>query len=158
MVGISLTAFSDLLFRSFLLQADFSLKLPLKNPGGAVQTLKKYIKRILIPFVFYVILNIFLDTFLKIINNYDFSTEWVLRQVQKILFDPPGAMWFLSACIFGILFLYPFFKHRKLNTALSIGFFLYLFAMICNTYFYVVKNNFFLANLDCVKFSSQFHS
>lgn len=150
MVGISLTAFSDLLFRSFLLQADFSLKLPLKNPGGAVQTLKKYIKRILIPFVFYVILNIFLDTFLKIINNYDFSTEWVLRQVQKILFDPPGAMWFLSACIFGILFLYPFFKHRKLNTALSIGFFLYLFAMICNTYFYVVKNNFFLANLIAI--------
>lgn len=59
-------------------------------------------------------------------------------------------MWFLSACIFGILFLYPFLKHRKLNTALSIGFFLYLFAMTCNTYFYAVKDNFFLTNLIAI--------
>jgi hypothetical protein len=45
MVGISLTAFSDLLFRSFLLQADFSLKLPLKNPGGGSSNLKKIYKK-----------------------------------------------------------------------------------------------------------------
>ena len=100
----------------------------------------------LIPFVFYVVLNISLDVFLKIINSYDFSIKWVLRTVQKLLFYPPGAMWFLSACISGILFLYPFLKLRKINTALFIGFFLYLFAMTCNTYFYTVKDNFLLSN------------
>ena len=144
---MSLTVFSGLPFPSFLLQADFSLNFPLKNLGGGLEeTVKKYVKRILIPFVFYVVLNISLDVFLKIINSYDFSIKWVLRTVQKLLFYPPGAMWFLSACISGILFLYPFLKLRKINTALFIGFFLYLFAMTCNTYFYTVKDNFLLSN------------
>lgn len=136
-------------FLSFLLQADFSLNSPLKNSagGGLKETIKKYIKRILKPFVFYVVLNLSLDVFLKVINGYDFSFKWVLRTFQKILFDPPGAMWFLSACIFGILFLYPFLKSKKLNTALFIGFFLYLFAMMGNTYFYVVKDISFISNL-----------
>ena len=132
----------------FFVASGFFFKLSLEKSGGGLEeTVKKYVKRILIPFVFYVVLNISLDVFLKIINNYDFSIKWILRTFQKVLFDPPGAMWFLSACIFGILFLYPFLKKQKLNTALFIGFFLYLFAMACNTYFYVVKDNNFISNL-----------
>ena len=131
----------------FFVASGFFFKLSLEKSGGGLgETVKKYVKRILIPFVFYVVLNISLDVFLKIINSYDFSIKWVLRTVQKLLFYPPGAMWFLSACISGILFLYPFLKLRKINTALFIGFFLYLFAMTCNTYFYTVKDNFLLSN------------
>lgn len=78
--------------------------------------------------------------FLKIINNYQFSIKWFVRTIQRILFDPPGAMWFLSACIFGIIFLYPFLKRNKINLAISIGIFLYSFALICNTYYYIIKD------------------
>lgn len=49
-------------------------------------------------------------------------------------------MWFLSACIFGIIFLYPFLKKNKINLAIFIGIFLYSFALICNTYYYIIKD------------------
>lgn len=139
--GTFCTAYFALQFLSFLLQAAFSLWQNLKSPGGGIeQTVKSYIKRILVPLLFYVALNVLLDVFLKIINNYQFSIKWVIRTFQRILFDPPGAMWFLSACIFGIIFLYPFLKRNKINLAIFIGIFLYSFALICNTYYYIIKD------------------
>ena len=118
-----------------------------KSGGGLEQTVKSYIKRILVPLLFYVALNISLDVFLKIINNYQFSIKWFIRTFQRILFDPPGAMWFLSACIFGIIFLYPFLKRNKINLAVFVGIFLYSFALICNTYYYIIKDIPFFSNM-----------
>ena len=125
----------------FFIASGFFFAAKLENLGGGLQqTVKSYIKRILVPFLFYVALNISLDVFLKIINNYQFSIKWFIRTFHRILFDPPGAMWFLSACIFGIIFLYPFLKKNKINLAIFIGIFLYSFALICNTYYYIIKD------------------
>lgn len=118
-----------------------------KSGGGLEQTVKSYIKRILVPLLFYVALNISLDVFLKIINNYQFSVKWFIRTFQKILFDPPGAMWFLSACFYGIIFLVPFIKYNKINYALVIGIFLYIFALTSNIYHYLVKDYILLNRL-----------
>lgn len=118
-----------------------------KSGGGLEQTVKSYIKRILVPLLFYVALNISLDVFLKIINNYQFSVKWFIKTFQRILFDPPGAMWFLSACFYGIIFLVPFIKYNKINYALVIGIFLYIFALTSNTYHYLVKDKILLKRL-----------
>ena len=125
----------------FFVASGFFFMSKLEKSGSRIeQTIKSYIRRILVPLLFYVTLNILLDVFLKIINNYQFSIKWFVRTIQRILFDPPGAMWFLSACIFGIIFLYPFLKRNKINLAIFIGIFLYSFALICNTYYYIIKD------------------
>lgn len=84
----------------FFVASGFFFMSKLEKSGSRIeQTIKSYIRRILVPLLFYVTLNILLDVFLKIINNYQFSIKWFVRTIQRILFDPPGAMWFLSACI-----------------------------------------------------------
>ena len=64
----------------FFVASGFFFKLSLEKSGGGLEeTVKKYVKRILIPFVFYVVLNISLDVFFKILNNYYFSIKCILR-------------------------------------------------------------------------------
>ena len=76
--------------------------------------------------------------------NYLYSGKSLLSTlrilIRTILFYPYGALWFVQACIIGVLLLYPFLKKDKLKLAITIGVFLYGFALVCNNYSFLIEN------------------
>jgi len=75
-----------------------------------------------------------------VVNEYHFSIlKLVLKAIQKILFYPPGALWYIQAVIIAIILLVPFIKREKEKTALFLGLLLYLFALLCNRYYFLCE-------------------
>lgn len=63
----------------------------------------------------------------------------ILHDIQTAIFYPQGAMWFVWACIVASFIIQAFLKHKKLmllSIAVIMG---YFFALICNTYYFVIE-------------------
>lgn len=59
---------------------------------------------------------------------------------QAAVFYPKGSLWYVQACIIGVLLLYPFLRRKKLKLALVFGVFLYGFALLANNYSFLIVN------------------
>lgn len=96
----------------------------------------KYCKRMALPLLLFSIINVIQQIISMLVTK--LSVYEICHQViVHVLFYPYGALWYMQACIVGILLLFPFLKFNKINLALAIGFLLYLFALLCNSYFFV---------------------
>lgn len=104
-------------------------------------TYKNYIKRLLIPLAFFTLVNIVLES----IKMFPYASgPMIFREILKhVLFYPWGALWFVQACIIGALLLYPFVKREKIHLAIFVSAVLYLWALLCNNYFFVVQGTAF---------------
>ena len=101
---------------------------------------KNYIKRLFVPLVFFSLINVLLES-IKM-NSY-MSGPVIFREIIKhVVFYPWGALWFVQACIVGALLLYPFVKRNIYLGALIVALLLYLWALVCNNYFFVVQGTF----------------
>ncbi len=101
----------------------------------------KYIRRLLVPLVFFSLINIALET---IKMSFYMNGPMIFREIIKhIVFYPWGALWFVQACVVGACFLYPFAKKNNLEKAILIAVMLYSWALLCNNYFFVVQGTFF---------------
>lgn len=101
---------------------------------------KRYIKRLLIPLFYFSLINIVFES-IKM-SSY-VSGPFIFREIIKhVVFYPWGALWFLQACIVGVLLLYPFAKRNKVLLALLISFVMYVWALVCNNYFFLVQGTF----------------
>lgn len=99
---------------------------------------KNYIIKILYAFLFWLAIGFPIE----FLNTYDGNfIHTCLLMFQKILFYPWGALWYLSALMVAIFILSKFYKRGKIVEPVIIGFMLYLFALITNSYFFVVSNN-----------------
>lgn len=107
--------------------------------------IKKYIKRLIIPFVCWMIIElpIQLYTYRK-----DSCTVILLKLIRKIIFYPWGALWYVLAVIVAIIIIIPFYKRNKIKNAMAIGGILYIFALICNNYYFLVENTVFQKVVD----------
>lgn len=113
--------------------------------GGARNTeisleakLKKYELRLLYPFCVFSVINILL----AIVDMYSKgeSILWIILRVgRSVLFYPYGALWYIWASMIGMMLLYWFLKKERMAQALGIGFVLYLFALLCNSYYFLVE-------------------
>lgn len=65
-----------------------------------------------------------------------------------MLFYPPGALWFVLACIVGSQLLKPFIKRGKLMLAIIIGIVLYMFALLANNYYFLLLGSPFQNIID----------
>ena len=63
----------------------------------------------------------------------------VLEILQRILFEPQGALWYIQASLIGALMLIPFLKRNQIRAAVVLGIILYVFAEMCNNYYFMIE-------------------
>lgn len=63
---------------------------------------------------------------------------------QHILFYPYGALWYIQALIVALLICVPLLKYLRIKWILLGSFLLYLFALLCNNYYFLSK----ILNID----------
>ncbi len=64
----------------------------------------------------------------------------VLYCGRSVIFYPVGALWFIQACIVAVWIIYFFYKFDIQKLILPISIILYVFAMICNSYYFLVSD------------------
>lgn len=98
---------------------------------------RHYFDRLFIPLIIFEIVNIILE-FIKYFMDGQ-SLSWMLEDmILHILFYPYGALWYVQASLIGAFILSKVYK--KLNLALIMGLFLYMFALLCNNYYFLIEN------------------
>lgn len=123
----------------FFVVSGFFLGKKIKRKESVDTIIKVYVNRLLVPLLFWGGLNTLLEIH-KLINE-SYSANEIVRQILKhIIFYPYGAMWYVYASVIGIVLLRPFLKSDKLNIAMIIGTCLYLFALLCNNYYFVAES------------------
>ncbi|MBR3319638.1 acyltransferase [Candidatus Saccharibacteria bacterium] len=110
----------------------------LKKTEDVRATTKKYLKRLLIPFCFWLLANLPI-----IIIKYTQEGNTAIDILSKIrtglIFYPWGAMWYVAALMVAICLVIPFYKKNKLKNAVIIGGLLYLVGLLFNTYYFVAE-------------------
>lgn len=110
----------------------------INNKGKEKQIIKRYIKRLALPFIFWSFINYIYYTIVQL-HNGDSILKIILKVVRSILFYPIGALWYISATIVSVVLLYYFIKENKLKLALFIGGGAYIFALVCNSYYFIIE-------------------
>ena len=108
---------------------------------------KKTIKRLSILLVFWLLVSLPLQIISLLSRQFTFS-QIVVSLLQSILFYPWGSLWYIHALIIAFLLIYPFLKRNRFIFPLIIGFFLYLFAMVSNTYYFLIQGTWFQNVVD----------
>jgi peptidoglycan/LPS O-acetylase OafA/YrhL len=98
-----------------------------------------YSKRLFVLLLVFEPISIFLNVILDIHNGNSFF-KVIILQLRNIIFYPKGALWFIQACIVAVWIIYFFIKHNKKHLILPLSCILYLFAMICNSYYFLIEN------------------
>lgn len=110
-----------------------------RNPAKSWDYVKYYVWRLSIPLVVFQVINIILES-IKLYHIYEMGfIKIALLVIRSILFYPFGALWYLHASIIAILLLYSFIRKGLLNYALLLGIGLYAFALICNSYYFLIE-------------------
>ncbi len=79
---------------------------------------------------------------LKVYSYYKYGFfKVILLTIRDLVFYPWGAMWYISALIIATCICYFFYKKNKLPQLCLIGLLLYLFALLCNNYYFVSNNS-----------------
>ena len=102
------------------------------------KTFKNYAMRLVVPLIGWESVNVLLET-IKMSMRGEAPDFIAIDMIKHILFYPYGALWYVQASIVGAALLSRMYK--KLNVALIIGACGYVFALLCNSYFFVVENN-----------------
>lgn len=110
------------------------------NSCAPKDVIKHYCTRLVYPLIVFEVINIIFE----IINSL-FAGESIIfiifKIARSIIAYPYGALWYVQACIVGALLLYPFIKHNKFKIAILLFGCLFLFALICNSYYFLIKGS-----------------
>lgn len=120
----------------FFVCSGYFLKSHLDKGKG----IKSYCVRLLKPLLFFEAINVLIYVIEAVAENKD-AVSIGKAVVKHVLFYPYGALWYLQACIVGAVILYLFYIRNRTGIAVTIGFALYGFALICNNYYFVISGN-----------------
>ncbi len=112
------------------------------NIGNIKNYFIKYSKRLLQLLLIFEPISILLNIGIYNYQGKNWS-EILLRTVRDIIFYPRGALWFVQACIIGVWIIYIFLKYHLEKFIFPISGMLYLFALLCNSYFFIIENTAF---------------
>lgn len=130
-----------IVFRSavpfFFVTSGYFLGKKIKYVEDTNKCIMNYCKRLLLPLVVFSIIN-YIELDAAMLSEGRSLMSIVLSNIRSSLFYPPGALWFVWACIIGSIMLIPFFKRNKLGLALILGIVLYVWALICNNYYFII--------------------
>lgn len=117
-----------------------------KNRADIKNITKKYLIKLLIPFIFWIIINIPI-VILDYRNQGLAMTDILVKLAKQLPFYPIGALWYVLALIVAICLLYFFIKKKKLKLAIVLGIALYCFALISNSYYFLIEGNQTIKNI-----------
>ena len=111
-------------------------------PDQLPQIAKGYVNRLLYPYIIFTVINsIFAGRDLLAGGE---SIKWTcLRLARAAIFYPYGALWYVWASIIGCILLCWFIKKNKLKLAMILGLLSYIFALLCNSYYFVIEGTIF---------------
>ena len=96
------------------------------NPEALKENSINQIKRLLIPFIFWMLVSLPYEI-MTIRGRNAFII--LIKIIKDAIFYPWGALWFLLAVIESIIIEYFFLKKNKLNLAVLLSIFLYIFGL-----------------------------
>lgn len=131
----------------FFVASGYFFYKKLERNGNFKLVLNKYIKRLLIPYIFWLVLNLPFVVY-KYYSGGNSILKIIIKLIRDLIFYPWGAMWYLLALMVAVIIIVPFYKKNKLKNIVIIGSILYLFALICNTYYFLVEGTFFQSIID----------
>lgn len=107
----------------------------IKNKENLKEISKMQIKRLLIPFIFWMLISL---PYVIITTTGNNIFEIILKILKDVICYPWGALWFILALIVAIGLEYYFLKRNKLKLALSIGIILYCICLLGNSYYFLL--------------------
>lgn len=105
-------------------------------------TIRKSLRRLFIILIVFEPLNIFLRFFESVVFGDIPIREFAILAVKSIVFYPWGALWYVQATLFAILFLIPFMKWHKESLIIPMGLVLYFIGALFNTYFFIIEDTY----------------
>ena len=128
----------------FFVASTFFLGLKLKNKSLNDKNIviNKYLIRLIIPYIFWMVVSS-----IKVISMLDGGLlVKIIKLIRVALFNPWSALWYIWALIvFLIIYkiLINIFKDKlNINVLLVISLVLYLIALLCNNYYFLIENTF----------------
>lgn len=119
-----------------------ALKLKDKNLKDKNKIINRYLIRLTIPYIFWMIVSSF-----KVISMLEGSIlVRLIKLIRVALFNPWSALWYIWALIIFLIIykiLINIFKDKfNINVLLIISLVLYLVALLCNNYYFLIENTF----------------
>lgn len=108
----------------------------IKNKENLKEISKMQIKRLLIPFIFWMLVSL---PYVIITTTGNNIFEIILKILKDVIFYPWDALWFILALIVAIGLEYFFLKKKKIKLALSIGIILYCICLLGNSYYFLLE-------------------
>jgi len=125
----------------FFMASGFMLER--KTLGEGIETKQIYLgwsKRLFLLLGVFEVINIILySVYYKLIGNG--IIKIFLQNIRSIIFYPRGALWYLQACLVGVWVIYFFQKKGKQSWIIPVGILLYSFALICNSYNFLIYDS-----------------
>ncbi len=121
----------------FFVTSGFLYGIKILNNKEIDVVTNNYIKKLLYPFVFWLLVGI-IPEFVQTFDGNLFLT--ILNLIRKVFFYPWGALWYILALMVAIFIVSKFYKRSKFTLPIIIGFFLYIFALISNSYYFVIDD------------------
>lgn len=111
-----------------------------KNTKTYKEILFSFEKRLLYPYIFFMLIALRQCWTTYMLNGMT-QKEIFKNLLKDALFYPRGALWFVLALMIAAIIIFPFMKMKNgVNVCLMIGCFFFLFALICNNYYFLVKD------------------
>lgn len=117
----------------------FCKKIHICERSEVKQSYKKTLKRLSILLIFWLFISLPITVYNSYITTHSYL-DTLLDIIKHFFFYPWGGLWYILALIVGYIIMYPFFMKNKYKLPLIIGVILYMFAAICNTYYFVIQN------------------
>lgn len=121
----------------FISSGYFYWKKVLKSPTSiewGTACAKKYINRNIWPFLFFGTASLIINAALALHRN---GLEGLVSTIHNAVFYPLGAMWFVASCMVAVVLITGLNKQRQI--VLFMGCLGYMFALLCNTYYFLVE-------------------
>ena len=99
-----------------------------------------FIKRLLFPYVVFLLIALRQSWTTNMLNGKSQQTIFKCL-IKDTFFYPQGALWFVYALMCAAVITYPVLKKKNgVNICLALGFSLFLFALVCNNYYFLIES------------------
>ena len=124
----------------FFCTSGFFIGKKIQSGKSAQSVIHNFIVRVFPAYLLFLIINtLFYIRDLVVIKHLG-GKEIVINVFKSLIFYPQGALWYVWASIIALLILKPFIESNKVRLAVFLGVGLYSFALIGNTYYFLIEN------------------
>lgn len=118
----------------YFISSGYFLYQNMERRGDAV-SVRRYIFRMVRPLIVFESVGVLINV-VYMMRDGSSASDILVQNIQDILFYPRVSMWFLQACIVAALLTF-FTRNLDIRLRLLIGGVLFLFALLCNNYYFV---------------------